>query len=134
MQPTAQPDPVEGAPRPGDEDDLILRIVPTTVADSKHPVYVPSQLIAEANALPSGSVESLISRKCAACHGPEMRNDMPLNVSANQWVYPFDDTALQNIIKDGIPEKGMPAAKDLSDTEISSLVSYLRAQSKHGKN
>jgi mono/diheme cytochrome c family protein len=63
-----------------------------------------------------------------------MRNGMPLSVTSNQWVYPLDDAAIRNIIRNGISEKGMPPASDLNDGEISSLVKYLRAQSKSNKH
>jgi mono/diheme cytochrome c family protein len=131
---TSQQDPVEGVPRTGDDDDLILRIVPATVPNPGHPVYVSSQPDIAKNSAPSGSTEALIAGKCAACHGLEMRNGMPLSVTSNQWVYPLDDAAIRNIIRNGISEKGMPPASDLNDGEISSLVKYLRAQSKSNKH
>jgi glucose/arabinose dehydrogenase len=132
---TSQQDPVEGTPRPGDGDDLLLRIVPASLPASGHPTYTPSAATLEAQRLAqvapqSESTDSIIARRCAACHGPQMRVGMPQNVVSNHWIYPMDDAAIRNIITHGIPEKGMPAAQDLSDSVVTKLITYFRAQSK----
>jgi glucose/arabinose dehydrogenase/cytochrome c5 len=131
---TSQQDPDEGHPRPGEEDDLLLRIVPVGVKSSGHPTYVPSaEWIAterlERDGAPTGSVEATIGRKCASCHGPHLRDSMPQEVLNRHWVYTQDDDALGQIITKGIPEKAMPPAHDLSDKEVKQLITYLRAQS-----
>ena len=127
---TSQQDPVEGRPRPGDEDDLIFRIVPATLAASKHPLYTPSfAALSSAGTAPKTGVEGLIARKCSSCHGQQLRVGMPGSVTANGWTYP-DDVTLARIIRGGIAEKGMPAASDLSDADVSSLITYLRAQAR----
>jgi hypothetical protein len=38
------------------------------------------------------------------------------------------DAELSNIIRNGIKEKGMPPASGLSDSDVSSLIAYLRAK------
>jgi glucose/arabinose dehydrogenase len=132
---TSQQDPDEGHPRPGEEDDLLLRIVPASLPPSSHPTYTPSlewiqtqQL--EHEAAPAGSVEAVIGRKCASCHGPRLQDSMPQSVLNNHWIYPQNDQQLGEILKNGIPEKAMPAAHDLSDKEVKQLVDYLRSQAK----
>jgi glucose/arabinose dehydrogenase len=132
---TSQQDPVEGTPRPDDDDDLLLRLVPSTLAPSGHPTYSPSAatlaLVAQARtAPPAGSAEAIIATHCSACHGPQMRVGMPQSVTGNHWVYPMDDAALKGIIQHGIPEKGMPPVQGVSDSEVNSLILYLRNQSK----
>jgi glucose/arabinose dehydrogenase/cytochrome c5 len=130
---TSMQDPVEGIPRPGDEDDLMLRIVPASLPPSGHPLYAPSAATLEAqrqvHAAPAaGSVESVIAQHCAACHGPELKVGMPLDVVNNHWIYPMDDAGLASIIHNGIKEKGMPPATGLSDADVASLIKYLRAK------
>jgi glucose/arabinose dehydrogenase/cytochrome c553 len=132
---TSQQDPVEGTPRPGDDDDLLMRVVPASLPTSGHPTYTPSAASVAAHHRAStapapGSAEGIIATRCSACHGPQMRVGMPQSVVGNHWIYPMDDTAIRNIITHGIPEKGMPAAQGLSDSDVSALIAYLRAQSK----
>jgi glucose/arabinose dehydrogenase len=132
---TSQLDPEEGYPRPGDDDDLLLRIVPATVRASGQPVYAPTPMVVEAQRLaralpPAGTVERVIAQRCAACHGSRLKETMPQEIINNHWVYPMDDAALGNIVRNGIKEKGMPAARDLSDADVASLVAFLRASSK----
>jgi glucose/arabinose dehydrogenase len=131
---TSQQDPDEGHPRPGEQDDLLLKLVPASVPSSGHQVYKPSTewletLKLEQQGAPPGTVEATISRKCASCHGPHLRDSMPVGVVNSHWIYSMDDAALSKVITDGIPAKAMPAAHELSDTEVSQLVRYLRAQS-----
>lgn len=132
---TSQQDPDEGHPRPGEEDDLLLRVVPASLPSSGHPLYKPSpewiktqQL--ERDGAPAGSVEAVIGKKCASCHGPRLRDSMPQAVLNNRWIYPQSDDQLGQIITNGIPEKAMPAAHDLNDTEVKQLIDYLRSQAK----
>jgi aldose sugar dehydrogenase len=131
---TSQQDPDEGHPRPGEEDDLLLRIVPASSSPSEHPVYRPSAewletLRLEERGAPPGTVEATIAHKCASCHGPHLRDSMPVSVVNNHWTYSLEDAALSRVITDGIPEKAMPAAHDLSEKEVTQLLHYLRAQS-----
>jgi glucose/arabinose dehydrogenase/cytochrome c553 len=131
---TSQQDPDEGFPRPGEEDDLLLRIVPASAPASGHPVYKPSAAWLETRRLeehgaPAGTVEATIARKCASCHGARLRDSMPVSVVNQHWSYSLDDAALGHVITDGILEKAMPAAHDLSEQEVSQLIRYLRAQS-----
>jgi glucose/arabinose dehydrogenase len=131
---TSQQDPDEGHPRPGEDDDLLLRIIPASSPVAGHPVYTPSdewiktqQL--EREGAPAGSVEDIIGRKCASCHGPYLRDSMPQSVLNDHWVYPMNDQDLGKIITNGIPEKAMPAAHELSSADVQKLVAYLRKQS-----
>jgi cytochrome c553 len=131
---TSQQDPDEGHPRPGEEDDLLLRIVPASLPTAGHTVYQPSAewletLKVERRGQPAGTVEATIARKCASCHGPHLRDSMPTGVANDGWKYPLDDAALKRVIIGGIPSKAMPSARDLSDKEVQQLVDYLRAQS-----
>jgi glucose/arabinose dehydrogenase len=131
---TSQQDPDEGFPRPGEEDDLLLRVVPASLASGRHPVYRASSewletLRLEQLGAPSGTVEATISRKCASCHGPRLRDSMPVNVVNHHYAYSLDDSALAHVITEGIKEKAMPAAHDLSEKEVKQLVDYLRVQS-----
>jgi glucose/arabinose dehydrogenase len=131
---TSQQDPDEGHPRPGEEDDLLLRIVPASLSAAGHAEYQPSAewletLKLEQQGATPGTVEATIGRKCASCHGPHLRDSMPINVVNHHYTYSLDDAALSHVITDGIPDKAMPAAHELSDKEVKQLIDYLRAQS-----
>ena len=56
---------------------------------------------------------------------------MPQAVLNNHWVYSQNDQALAQIITNGIPDKAMPPAHELTDHEVQQLITYLRAQSGH---
>jgi len=126
---TSQQDPNEGHPRPGEDDDLLLRIVPATVPASGLPVFQRSIPFAEVSqaAVPAGGAIAIIGRHCAACHGPELKSGMPTEVTAGGWIAKQDDRALRSLIRNGIPPKGMPGAPDLSNSDLELLIAYLRS-------
>ena len=136
---TSQQDPDEGHPRPGEEDDLLLRVVPASLGQSVYPVYRASPecldtLKLEQQGAPPGTVEATIATKCASCHGPHLRDSMPVSVMNHRWLYPLDDGALGKVITDGIRDKAMPPAHDLSSQQVQQLITYLRDQSHDSSN
>ena len=137
---TSQQDPDEGHPRPGDHDDLLLRIVPASVPASGLPVFRPGgadhptapALAAEAQ--PLVGVRAVIAQNCAPCHGAGLAGGMQKSLVEGQWKYATDDQSIRNIIKNGLPEMGMPpAAPAVTPQDVDALVSFIRAEETKNK-
>jgi aldose sugar dehydrogenase len=67
---------------------------------------------------------------CAACHGTtQAKGPVGPSLFADTWIHGGDDDSITKSIKNGYPEKGMPAFKDqLSDPDIFQLIAYIRTQ------
>jgi len=67
---------------------------------------------------------------CATCHGTtQARGPVGPSLFTDQWIHGGEDEAIVKSIKDGYPEKGMPAFKDqMSDPEIWQMIAYIRTQ------
>ena len=73
---------------------------------------------------------------CTRCHGADGRGDTemreflktpPADLSDDQWIYGSADDAIFHIVKEGNPERDMPAFSDeLTDERIWQIVSFLR--------
>jgi len=64
---------------------------------------------------------------CAGCHGLDGHgSDKAVNIASGR-ARAVSDAQLASIISNGIPETGMPAFHDLSQTQVHALVSYLRS-------
>ena len=133
---TSQQDPVEGQPRPGDNDDLLLRIVPASVPPSGHRIYTPPVKVQDlAQPAPSvGSVERLIAQNCMACHGRGLAGGMQKSLVEGQWKYVTDDASLKRVIKEGLPKLGMPPTHALSDSDVNAIVVYIREQERKNRH
>ena len=137
---TSQQDPDEGHPRPGDHDDLLLRIVPASVPPSGLPEFHPGgaegrggpALAAEAR--PLTGVRAVIAQNCAPCHGSGLAGGMQKSLVEGQWKYATDDQSIRNIIKNGLSEMGMPpAAASVTPQDVDALVSFIRAEETKNK-
>ena len=70
---------------------------------------------------------------CASCHGLDGRGGEHAHAIATpRAAGAFEDPALVQIIRGGIPAKGMPSFGSLSEPEIHAIVTYLRLLT--GKN
>src|SRR5579859_6039737 len=67
---------------------------------------------------------------CAACHGTtQAKGPVGPSLFADTWTHGGDDESITRSIKNGYPEKGMPAFKDqLSDQDIFQMIAYIRTQ------
>src|SRR5215471_9353986 len=78
-----------------------------------------------ATAPPVGQTE--FESRCSSCHGLDGRGgEHGPNIATEPGVRRLPDRTIFGTIHDGIPSKGMPAFGDLTDRQISSIVSYLR--------
>lgn len=68
--------------------------------------------------------QELYRTNCAFCHGDMgERGANPLTTAVNQ----LDDVTLSEIILNGMPEKGMPVPKKLTNEQVADLVAFIRS-------
>lgn len=68
--------------------------------------------------------QELYRTNCAFCHGNNgERGANPLKDAVGQ----LDDVALAESILNGVPEKGMPVSKKLTNEQIADLVAFIRS-------
>ena len=122
---TSMQDPAEGKPREG--DDRLVRIV----ADPAGTV----EAIAGKEAAPvlltpeTKDPETIIAAACAACHGPGLAGGEKRGLLSGDFKHLKDPADLERIIRDGVPQAGMPPASGLlTDAQISTLADYIRAK------
>jgi aldose sugar dehydrogenase len=66
---------------------------------------------------------------CASCHGPRLEGGSSQSLLDDVWVTADDDAVLAEVIRDGMPDRGMPPfGMALTDPQIRSLVVYIREQ------
>src|SRR5215470_5216378 len=72
---------------------------------------------------------------CATCHGTtQAKGPVGPSLFADTWTHGGEDEAIIKSIKDGYPEKGMPAFKDqMTDPEIWQMIAYIRTQTQNLK-
>ena len=73
---------------------------------------------------------------CASCHGTSTaKGPVGPSLFDAEWVHGSDDDSIVKSIKDGYPEKGMPAFKDqMTDQEIWQMVAYIHTQAANLKD
>ena len=86
--------------------------------ESNHPA------IGNPKAIAAG--EKLYLRSCAGCHAPDGSGGRGPNLVQRPMWHPLSDEGIFTIIRDGLPEAGMPATK-LADDETWYLVAFIHA-------
>ncbi|MGP0075062.1 MAG: c-type cytochrome [Bryobacteraceae bacterium] len=95
-------------------------------------------LAASALSLPAQDTASLAKGKqlfsgmCSRCHGLTGGGGEGPNLNRPVLELAPDDKALLTIIRDGIPNSGMPRVRRMTDTELNSLVVYVRSLAQAG--
>ena len=71
-----------------------------------------------------GQGKTLFDGLCQDCHGPNGAGD-----EAPSLNHPLaqDDAALHRIIRDGIPERGMPRVRRMTEEEVDVLTAYVKS-------
>ena len=64
---------------------------------------------------------------CSRCHGIDGTGDEGPNLNRPNLRLAPDDAALRVILRDGLPDQGMPRIRRLQDDEITALVAYVRS-------
>lgn len=90
-------------------------------------IVVPATYFAQQNPPSRGrEVTKLYADNCAGCHGPDMAGGSAPGLIDGKWRYGGDDASLTRSIRDGHPDAGMPAMRQvLNDAEIRALVIYI---------
>ncbi len=79
--------------------------------------------------------EGLYVQQCAQCHGVTGAGDgeyahnlskLPPEIGTFTWQVGRTDDSLAHMIRAGVPGAAMPGARDLTDHQVRSIVSYLR--------
>jgi cytochrome c5 len=66
---------------------------------------------------------------CANCHGDKLQGGQAGSLLDDVWTAGADDAAIERSIRQGFPEKGMPAwGSAIPDKEIRAMVIYIREQ------
>jgi len=76
---------------------------------------------------PSDDAKQLFDGLCVRCHGVNGTGDEAPSLNRANLRRAPDDTALRRIIRDGIPEAGMPRVRRMTEDEISLLATFVRS-------
>src|ERR1700674_3529102 len=74
-----------------------------------------------------GKAKQLFDGMCSRCHGYEGTGAEGPNLNRVTLTRAQDDESLLAIIRDGIPERGMPRVRRLTDNEVKELAAYVRS-------
>src|ERR1700732_637854 len=66
---------------------------------------------------------------CSRCHGVEGGGGEGPNLNRPVLSHAPDDQALAAVIRDGIPDRGMPKVRRFTDAELHAMVIYIRSLS-----
>ena len=79
--------------------------------------------------------EGLFTRGCTSCHGVVGAGDaalsrsltkLPPEIGTFSWQVERSDQQLATVVYDGIPGSAMPASRDLTPDQVSSIIAYVR--------
>src|SRR5262245_1191670 len=71
--------------------------------------------------------KQLFNGMCARCHGIDGTGDEGPSLNRPMLSRAASDDALREVIRDGIPDRGMPRVRRLTDNELTQLVAYVRS-------
>ena len=93
------------------------------------PVLLTLILPAAAQINRSGAIGQTYAQLCASCHGAKMEGAQAPSMLDDTWAHGGDDESLARSIRQGYPEKGMPAfGTALNEKQIRAMVIYIREQ------
>jgi high-affinity iron transporter len=87
---------------------------------------------------PLAEGEGIYLQRCAGCHGVKGASDgifaaglsrLPVELSSFAWQAERSDAQIARVVKEGVPGTAMPAAPDLREREVASVVAYVRTLS-----
>ncbi len=79
-------------------------------------------LLTDAASLDAGS--AIYAKSCAACHGPEGKGGIGVNLTDNEWIYGNNIKDVFKTIKNGT-SKGMTSFSSLPDKKITEVASFI---------
>lgn len=81
------------------------------------------------NARPTGKINETYAQLCANCHGANMEGGQSQSLLDDVWVAGGDDESIARSIRNGFPDKGMPAwGAAIPEKEIRAMVIYIHEQ------
>ena len=90
---------------------------------------VSSSSVVSAQAVRTGRIATVYAENCASCHGDKMQGAQAPSMLDDIWINGGDDESLARSIRNGFPEKGMPAwGEKIAEKEIRAMVIYMREQ------
>jgi cytochrome c oxidase cbb3-type subunit III len=92
-------------------------------------------LTLQGGAAPARDVQEgkkLFEGMCARCHGIDGTGDEGPALNRAVLARAGSDAALKEVIRDGIPDGGMPRVRRLTDGELSQLVAYVKSLGRTG--
>lgn len=77
----------------------------------------------------SGNIAQTYAQFCASCHGAELQGGQAPSMLDDTWTHGGDDESLARSIRNGFPEKGMPAwGAAIPEKEIRAMVIFIHEQ------
>ena len=77
----------------------------------------------------TGTVAKRYAELCANCHGDKLQGAQAPSMLDDVWLAGGDDASIEKSIRNGFPEKGMPAwGNAIADKEIRAMVIFIREQ------
>ena len=73
-----------------------------------------------------GEGKQLFQGMCGRCHGIDGTGEEGPNLVRPTLTRATDDESMRAIIRDGLPDRGMPRVRRMTDTELDQLVAYVR--------
>jgi cytochrome c oxidase cbb3-type subunit 3 len=71
--------------------------------------------------------KKLFDGMCARCHGIDGTGDEGPGLNRPTLARAGSDEALREVIRDGIPDRGMPRVRRLTENELDQLIAYVRS-------
>src|SRR5438046_10566323 len=102
----------------------VLRFVPLAVLFSAL-FAAPSFAAQDGANLENGKM--LFQGLCSRCHGIDGTGDEGPNLARPVLPRAKDDEALKTIVRDGLPDRGMPRVRRMTSEEIDEIVAYVRS-------
>jgi glucose/arabinose dehydrogenase len=92
-------------------------------------ILVPLSHTVAQTARPTGKINDLYAQLCANCHGAQLQGAQAQSMLDDVWVAGGDDDSLAKSIRNGFPDKGMPAwGAAIPEKEIRAMVIFIREQ------
>src|SRR5687767_277669 len=96
-------------------------------------LFLPASVVLGQADRPTGRINETYTQLCANCHGKNLEGGQAQSLLDDTWVAGGDDESLAKSIRNGFPDKGMPAwGAAIPEKEIRAMVIYIHEQrSKH---
>lgn len=88
-------------------------------------IALPVESTAAESAEERDTGQRIFDGSCARCHGFDGFGAIGPNLQRSEITKPGNDAALQAIVMNGIPARGMPPTSGLSSQEIQALIGYV---------